>query len=202
MDYTDLSSEHINGHIDRIIDVAESIEPGKVTVLTGSNSSGKSVVRKLLGLRMMEKLGLDNSPVATISMEKRTNGCSSLMGTGLDNIMSDLPWDSTSNASVHNVISMMNSLVIKEDKRSRDGKQRLNCLMDFFENKFPGSNGNYWKDFSKPAQRFFKGRNCLTFYFLRENCSDEKVRRAFLNVNFTGVPMSKEHIEFVKSINI
>lgn len=126
MDYTDLSSEHINGHIDRIIDVAESIEPGKVTVLTGSNSSGKSVVRK----------------------------------------------------------------------------QRLNCLMDFFENKFPDSNGNYWKDFSKPAQRFFKGRNCLTFYFLRENCSDEKVRRAFLNVNFTGVPMSKEHIEFVKSINI
>jgi predicted ATPase len=123
MDYTDLSSEHINDHIDRIKVVAESIEPGKVTVLTGSNSSGKSVVRKLLGLRMMEKLGLDNSPVATISMEKRTNGCSSLMGTGLDNIMSDLPWDSTSNASVHNVISMMNSLVIKEDKRSRDEKK-------------------------------------------------------------------------------
>ena len=83
-----------------------------------------------------------------------------------------------------------------------DGKQRLNCLMDFFENKFPDSNGNYWKDFSKPAQIFFKGRNCITFCFLRENCSDEKVKRAFLNVNFTGVPMSKEHIEFVKSINI
>ena len=83
-----------------------------------------------------------------------------------------------------------------------DGKQRINCLMDFFENKFPDSNGNYWKDFSKPAQRFFNGRNCITFCFLRENCSDEKVKRAFLNVNFTGVPMSKEHIEFVKSINI
>jgi uncharacterized protein with ParB-like and HNH nuclease domain len=83
-----------------------------------------------------------------------------------------------------------------------DGKQRINCLMDFFENKFPDSNGNYWKDFSKPAQRFFKGRNCITFCFLRENCSDEKVKRAFLNVNFTGVPMSKEHIEFVKSINL
>jgi predicted ATPase len=123
MDYTDLSSEHIGNHIDRIIDVAESIEPGKVTVLTGSNSSGKSVIRKLLGFKMMEKLGLDKSPVATISMEKRTNGSSSMLGTGLEHIMSDLPWDSTSNTSVHNVVSMMNSLVIKEDERSRDNKK-------------------------------------------------------------------------------
>ena len=113
MDYTDLSSEHIDNHIDRIIDVADSIEPCKVTVLTGGNSSGKSLVRKLLGFKMMEKLGLDNSPVATISMEKRTNGCNSLLGTGLEHIMSDLPCDSTSNTSVHNVTSMMNNLVIK-----------------------------------------------------------------------------------------
>ena len=123
MDYTDLSSEHINSHIDRIIDVADSIEPGKVTILTGNNSSGKSVVRKLLGFRMMEKLGLDNSPVATISMEKRTNGCSSLIGTGLDHMLSDLPWDSTSNTSVGTIVSMMNSLVIKEDERNRDNKK-------------------------------------------------------------------------------
>jgi archaellum biogenesis ATPase FlaH len=123
MNYTDLSSEHINDHIDRIIDVADAIEPGKVTILTGSNSTGKSVVRKLLGFRMMEKLKLDNTPVATISMEKRTNGCSSLLGTGLDHAMSDLPWDSTSNTSVHTVVNMMDSLVIKEDERSRDNKK-------------------------------------------------------------------------------
>lgn len=123
MDYTNLSSEHINNHIDRIVDVAKSIEPGKVTILTGNNSSGKSVVRKQLVFTMMEKLGLDKSPIATISMEKRTNGCSSLLGTGLDHMLSDLPWDSTSNTSVHTIVSMMNSLVIKEDERSRDNKK-------------------------------------------------------------------------------
>jgi len=68
MDYTDLSSEHINDHIDRIIDVAESIEPGKVTILTGRNSSGKSVVRKLLGLRMMEKLSLNEAVTKKIKL--------------------------------------------------------------------------------------------------------------------------------------
>ena len=62
--------------------------------------------------------------------------------------------------------------------------------------------GNYFKDFSKVAQRIFKNRKAMHIFMLRENCSDEKVKRAFLNVNFTGVPMSKEHIEFVKSINI
>lgn len=83
-----------------------------------------------------------------------------------------------------------------------DGKQRLSTLIEFFNNEFPDRYGNYWKDFSVVAQRHFKNIKCMTFYEFRENVSDEDIKRAFLNVNFTGVPMSKEHIEFVKSINV
>lgn len=83
-----------------------------------------------------------------------------------------------------------------------DGKQRIHAIIEFFNNEFPDMHGNYFKDFSKVAQRMFKNRKAMHIFMLREKCSDEKVKRAFLNVNFTGVPMSKEHIEFVKSINV
>ena len=49
-----------NKHVDRIIEIADSIEPGKLTILTGSNGSGKSVIRKLLPTRIQEKLGKDS----------------------------------------------------------------------------------------------------------------------------------------------
>lgn len=84
-----------------------------------------------------------------------------------------------------------------------DGKQRLNTLIEFFNNKFPDMHGNYWKDFSVVAKRRFRNSlNPITFYEFRENVSDADIKRAFLNVNFTGKPMSKEHIEFVNSIKI
>lgn len=37
---------------------------------------------------------------------------------------------------------------------------------------------------------------------LGEECSDEDAKAIFLNVNFTGVQMSQENIEFVKSVNL
>lgn len=37
---------------------------------------------------------------------------------------------------------------------------------------------------------------------MEEEATDEDVQSVFLNVNFTGKPMSQEHIEFVKSIKI
>lgn len=84
-----------------------------------------------------------------------------------------------------------------------DGKQRISALCEFFGNGFSDWNGYCWKDFSEAAQRFMKAKcKSLTTYILDEHSSDAVIKRAFLNVNFTGVPMSKEHIEFVKSIDV
>lgn len=82
-----------------------------------------------------------------------------------------------------------------------DGKQRLNAIWGFMNNEFPDSYGNYWNDLSDYARYQFEDSHCLTFAEMEEKTTDEDVIKAFLGVNFTGVPMSQEHIDYVKEIN-
>lgn len=51
-------------HIDGLIDLSDDIPQGKITMLTGSNGSGKSLVRKLVSQRL--------GGIAHVSMELRT----------------------------------------------------------------------------------------------------------------------------------
>ena len=62
-----------NPHIDRILQVLHSIQPHRLTVLTGPNASGKSLIRKQLTYHLMDSLGLPrNIPcVASISLSSR-----------------------------------------------------------------------------------------------------------------------------------
>lgn len=81
-----------------------------------------------------------------------------------------------------------------------DGKQRLNAVKEFIDNKFRDLNGNYYKYLSDSAQRQFTDHQLFSYSELPENTKDEDVLRQFLRLNFAGVPQSKEHIEFVKSL--
>lgn len=83
-----------------------------------------------------------------------------------------------------------------------DGKQRFNTILEFVQNKFKDSNGNFYSDLSGRAQRQFVGYRKLTYVELDEKSSDQDVLNTFLAINFTGVPMSKEHILFVQSIQV
>jgi hypothetical protein len=83
-----------------------------------------------------------------------------------------------------------------------DGKQRFHAILGFFMNEFPDIRGNYYNDLSVEAQRQFMSYNNLFYIELDEDVSDKDVLQQFLAINFTGVPMSKEHIEFVKSIKL
>jgi uncharacterized protein with ParB-like and HNH nuclease domain len=83
-----------------------------------------------------------------------------------------------------------------------DGKQRLNTLFGFVNNEFPDSHGNYWDDLSGNAQRRFFNYSNLSLGELSENATDEDVIDNFLTLNFTGVPMSQNHIEYIKSIKM
>lgn len=100
MNYKDISKKNLNNHIDRLIDILDEIEIGKITILTGGNATGKSVIRKLLSCHLMERLGSNKSVVSSVSMQLRTNTPDSLLGTGLDSIMADLSWESTSEHTV------------------------------------------------------------------------------------------------------
>jgi len=81
-----------------------------------------------------------------------------------------------------------------------DGKQRVNAIHEFMKDKYPMANGMYYSDFSKTAQWKFEDSQVLSFGEMDERTSDEQVIQSFLCNNFTGVPQSKEHIEYVKSI--
>ena len=82
-----------------------------------------------------------------------------------------------------------------------DGKQRLGCIIDFVNDKFQDLHGNYYSDLSEKAQYLFRSSQVLTYGEMEVGTSDEDVIEAFLHVNFTGVPMSKEHIDYVKEIH-
>lgn len=82
-----------------------------------------------------------------------------------------------------------------------DGKQRFHAILHFVQNKFPDSYGNYWNDLNENAQRKILGYNKLSYGEMGETAKDSDVIETFLTMNFTGVPQSKEHLEFVKSIN-
>ena len=82
-----------------------------------------------------------------------------------------------------------------------DGKQRLHTIYEFINNQFADSYGNYWNDLSEEARRMFENSRTLTFAQMDESTTDQDVINAFLHVNFTGVPMSYEHIEYIKELN-
>ncbi len=81
-----------------------------------------------------------------------------------------------------------------------DGKQRLSPLEDFVNNRFPDYNGKYYEQFSPASQNKFLDHQLFGYSELPENSTDEQVLRQFLKLNVCGVPQSKEHIEFVKSL--
>lgn len=81
-----------------------------------------------------------------------------------------------------------------------DGKQRLNCLHRFMTDKFPDIRGFYFSDLSLRARHKFEGSRSFTFLRFRPHTTDQEIIDSFLVVNFAGKPMSKEHIEYVKSI--
>ena len=83
-----------------------------------------------------------------------------------------------------------------------DGKQRFTAIHEFMSNKFPDLHGNYYDDFSNKAKIRFRRYDNLVYVEMNEETKDEDVIKQFLAINFTGVPMSKEHIEFVKSIKV
>lgn len=81
-----------------------------------------------------------------------------------------------------------------------DGKQRLNAARNFILGKYPDANGNYFADLSSYSQYKFTEHQLFTYAEMPEGTKDEDVLHQFLKLNFAGVPQSKEHIEFVKSL--
>jgi uncharacterized protein with ParB-like and HNH nuclease domain len=82
-----------------------------------------------------------------------------------------------------------------------DGKQRIHTLMRFMKNEFPDLHGNYYGDFSEYARRvLINDVQGLDVMEIEERATDDDVLQVFLNVNYSGKPMSAEHLEYVRSL--
>ena len=83
-----------------------------------------------------------------------------------------------------------------------DGKQRLNAIIGFLSDEYPDLNNRYFSEFSDIAKHRLLDCQVLAYGELGESATDQDVKSVFLGINFTGVEMSQEHIDFVKDIQI
>lgn len=83
-----------------------------------------------------------------------------------------------------------------------DGKQRYHAILEFAQDKFPDEFGNYFSDLSTDAHLQFYNYNNLAVGELDEKSGHKEILNTFLMLNFTGTPISREHIEYVQSIKL
>lgn len=105
---------------EKIKQIADKIELGQITLLTGSNGSGKSLIRQQIRFRIARKLGGNCDPLkitADISMAKRASSIPSL--GALSGIFMDEPTDPTSLCSYSNVETLLNTFVRNSESSKR-----------------------------------------------------------------------------------
>lgn len=105
--------------IERIRDIMEKIEPNKLTILTGSNGSGKSLIRKQVCFRLARKIpGTDPRHLTVdVSMQGRTETRSEL--GALCTFMHDDPDDPTSAYTYYLVKTLIRSFVEEKGHSKR-----------------------------------------------------------------------------------
>lgn len=112
-------------HIDCIIDTIQNIDFTKKTILTGSNGSGKSIIRKNLGSTLEDIL--DRKPkIKSVSMELRASVKDTF------NIFSALIKDDSKVPSSINTIKFLQGLIEEQDDADYIifDEAELNCSLE------------------------------------------------------------------------
>lgn len=78
-----------------------------------------------------------------------------------------------------------------------DGKQRLNALCEFYENRFPYK-GVYFDEMSGADRNHFRGYNVS--YAEYHDLTDAQKIKAFILLNTTGVRVATEQLEYAKEL--
>lgn len=94
-------------HVDHLVEIANGIELGKVTILTGSNASGKSVIRKCLSPRIAKKLSLDETKNVISELSFMTRAGNNI-NSGV-NFLRDSTWTSTGQNTAELLMSILNT---------------------------------------------------------------------------------------------
>ena len=113
-----------------LISTYDKVNTKGITVLTGNNGSGKSLIRKQLPFIFQKELGLDSvketkGMIQSISMDARTN--SNPEFGGLSGILNDTSWVATS----QNTFNIINGLFSSIENSSRQDSKYL--VIDEYE---------------------------------------------------------------------
>lgn len=115
------SSEHAKQAHKNLMDTYDKVNLKGITVLTGNNGSGKSLIRKQLPFVLQKELGLSDvkgvtGMIQSISMDARTN--SNPEFGGLSGILNDTTWIATSQNTL-NVIKALISSIKTSNRKSK-----------------------------------------------------------------------------------
>lgn len=103
----DMYKEWAQEAYENILDALDQIKTGHVTILTGDNGTGKSLIRKVLCMSLRKQENDNTIKIADISMEKRTGLHSELGGGGV--FLRDTEWTATSDNSLTFLYALLNS---------------------------------------------------------------------------------------------
>lgn len=136
-------SEYAEKALDDIFNSLDKIHLGCLTILTGENGTGKSLIRKCIASHLKSQYPDEHVQVAMMSMDNRTG-----LNTGNDAICftRDLDWTCTSGNSIHLLKSFLNSvtnryLVIDEPEVGMSDSLKMS-VGQWFTKKFPEVLGN------------------------------------------------------------
>jgi ABC-type ATPase involved in cell division len=135
----EFTKESLQAHMEHIIGLTDEIKVGKVTILTGRNGSGKSLIRKIVSQSISKQLGKDEKTpvVASTSQEQRTT--SRPDWSALSSCMHDLDSNPTSVSTlnlIQQVISLKDRFLVIDEPEIGMGEETLMGVINLLNEKF------------------------------------------------------------------
>ena len=81
-----------------------------------------------------------------------------------------------------------------------DGKQRLLTMIGFINDEFVDYNGVLHSEYSDDAKRNFRNYSGMSYGEIKKPCTPKEIAEIFLNNVVQGVPLSEEHIKYMKDL--
>lgn len=138
----EVSNEILDEHIDKLLDVINSIKENRLTVIVGANGTGKSLIRKQLNIRLIKDYDEHRNMVRHISQQLRTE-LRSDMGA-LACIGMDSPTDPTSISSYDLINSVMNYdmeskkyYIVLDEAEIGMSEESILGLLNYLDSKVP-----------------------------------------------------------------
>ena len=187
---------NIEDHIEHLIDIRDRIKLNEVTILTGDNASGKSLIRKTLWQHINNLLGIEEqkSFISDISMERRT-GLHPVMGGG-GVFLRDCGWTPTSMETYGFIKGIFKSL--NDDKRfivldepeigaSKEVQKAFAKYINNFYEEIHDNNKSYGLLVITHSDELIKNLKCDNFLNIQGLTKEEYLNREIKDIDLEEI---------------